>query len=70
MATARQRFDMTKAGYTLIDVLAVAPLPIRAATGANFQGVSDVWLKARLRVVVPQDHPNTILVVSNVVYLS
>lgn len=28
-----QRFDMTKAGYTLIDVLAVAPLPIRAATG-------------------------------------
>ena len=35
MATARQRFDMTKAGYTLIDVLAVAPLPIRAATGAQ-----------------------------------
>jgi len=35
MARVRQRFDMTKAGYTLIDVLAVAPLPIRAATGAQ-----------------------------------
>jgi len=28
-----QRFEMSKAGYSVVDLLAVAPLPIRAATG-------------------------------------
>ena len=30
---------MTKAGYTLIDILAVAPLPIRAVTGGRSRDV-------------------------------
>ena len=63
MARVRQRFDMTKAGYTLIDVLAVAPLPIRAATGAQkFPGCVLCGWKPAQALLYPQDHPNTILV--------
>ena len=41
MWLSRQRFEMSKAGYSVVDLLAVAPLPIRAATGHRAALIED-----------------------------
>lgn len=38
---SRQRFEMSKAGYSVVDLLAVAPLPIRAVTGHRAALIED-----------------------------
>ena len=54
MWLSRQRFEMSKAGYSVVDLLAVAPLPIRAVTGHRAALIEDErvlgWVSPRVYV--------------------